>query len=52
MDKTTIQIEKDVREGLKALGKKGETYGDIIKRLIMAWHLYQAGKPWPKEWPR
>lgn len=33
-DITTIVIEKIVRDNLKELGKKGETYNDIIKRLI------------------
>jgi len=31
---TTIQISKETREMLKELGKKGETYDDIIRRLI------------------
>jgi len=31
---TTIQISKETRNGLKDLGKKGETYDDIIKRLL------------------
>ncbi len=31
---TTIIIEKEVRDKLKEIGKKGETYNDIIKRLI------------------
>jgi len=31
---TTIQISKDVREMLKELGKMGETYDDVIKKLI------------------
>ncbi|MEM2959379.1 MAG: hypothetical protein QW261_13860, partial [Candidatus Jordarchaeaceae archaeon] len=33
-DLTTIQLSKTVRERLKKLGKKGETYDDIIRRLI------------------
>ncbi len=33
-DLTTIQISKETREMLKSLGKKGETYDDIIRRLI------------------
>ena len=33
-DLTTIQISKELRDTLKELGKKGETYEDIIKRLI------------------
>jgi len=31
---TTIQIGKDTREELKKLGMKGETYDEIIKKLI------------------
>lgn len=31
---TTIQLSKAVREQLKKLGRKGETYDDIIRRLI------------------
>jgi hypothetical protein len=31
---TTIQIGKATRDELKKLGKKGETYDEIIKKLI------------------
>jgi predicted CopG family antitoxin len=31
---TTIRIEIDTREKLRDLGRKGETYNEIIKRLI------------------
>ena len=31
---TMIRISKETRENLKELGKKGETYEDIIKRLM------------------
>jgi hypothetical protein len=34
---TTIQITVKTRDELKALGTKGETYDDIIKRLIKAY---------------
>jgi len=33
-DITTITIRKETREKLKEIGKKGETYDEIIKRLI------------------
>lgn len=33
---TTIRIELETREKLRDLGKKGETYNEIIKRLISA----------------
>jgi hypothetical protein len=31
---TTIPVEKETRDRLRSLGKKGETYGKILKRLI------------------
>jgi predicted CopG family antitoxin len=31
---TTIQIEKNTREKLKHFGHKGESYNDIIERLM------------------
>jgi len=31
---TTIQINKETREELRELGKKGETYDQLIHRLI------------------
>ena len=31
---TTIQIKKDTREKLKRFGHKGESYDNIIERLI------------------
>lgn len=34
VQKTTIQIEVELRDKLLALGKKGETYSDIIRKLI------------------
>ncbi len=33
-DKTTIQISKDLRSELEKLGQKGETYEEIIRKLI------------------
>jgi predicted CopG family antitoxin len=33
-DITTIQINKSTRDKLKELGTKGESYDDIILRLI------------------
>lgn len=32
--KTTIQLTRDVREKLKSLGIKGESYNDVLQRLI------------------
>ena len=34
-DTTTIPISKKFHEWLKGKGKKGESYEDIIKRLLM-----------------
>ena len=31
---TSIQVEQAVRKRLQSLGRKGETYNDIIKKLI------------------
>lgn len=34
METTTIQVDKNVREMLKSFGRKGETYNEIISKLI------------------
>jgi hypothetical protein len=31
---TTIPLEKETRERLRSLGRKGETYDQLIRRLI------------------
>ena len=31
---TTIQVDTEVRDRLKALGKMGESYNDVLKRLL------------------
>jgi hypothetical protein len=31
---TTILVEKETRERLRSLGKKGETYDKILRRLM------------------
>lgn len=31
---TTIQLEMGIRDLLQSFGRKGETYNDIIKKLI------------------
>lgn len=33
-DITTIQVSKETREELKNLGKKGQTYDEIIQKLV------------------
>lgn len=42
-ENTTIQLSKKMRDKLKALGTKGETYDDIIKRLIKAYKGEENG---------
>jgi len=37
MAKTTIIVSTETRERLRRLGRKGETYDDIINRLIDAY---------------
>ena len=32
--KTTIQLEEETRDRLKGFGKKGESYDDIVIRLM------------------
>lgn len=34
---TTIQVSIELREMLKGMGKKGETYEDVIRRLIASY---------------
>ena len=34
MENTTIAVSKEVKEQIMEFGNKGETYSDIIKRLI------------------
>jgi predicted CopG family antitoxin len=34
MEKTTIALRKDVRDAVVELGNKGETYSDILERLV------------------
>lgn len=34
MGTTTIQVDSGIRDLLKSFGRKGETYNDIIKKLI------------------
>jgi len=41
MSITTIRLKKETVEKLKNLGKKGETYDDIVNRLIELWKKSQ-----------
>lgn len=34
MEQTTIQISKATREKLKEVGRKGQTYDEIIEKLL------------------
>ena len=34
MATTTIPVERETRDRLRSLGKKGETYDEILKRLM------------------
>ena len=36
-DHTTIILNKDIRDNLKKLGQKGQTYDDLIQELIKEW---------------
>jgi predicted CopG family antitoxin len=36
MKTTTIQVKTETKDVLKSLGKKGETFDDIIRKLIKA----------------
>lgn len=33
-ENTTVIVSKETRDALKALGRKGESYDDVIRRLI------------------
>jgi predicted RNA-binding protein YlqC (UPF0109 family) len=39
----SIRVSRDTIEALKAIGKKGETYDAIIRRLIDAWNRQVEG---------
>ena len=39
---TTIRIEVPTREKLKALGKKGEIYEDIVSKLILFYNNHSG----------
>ncbi len=34
MESTTIQVDKNIRDLLRSYGRKGETYNEIISKLI------------------
>jgi hypothetical protein len=39
---TSLKVSKETREALKALGRKGESYDAIIRRLLKE---HQKGEP-------
>lgn len=39
-----IQLDDDVHERLKSLGKKGETFSDIVKRILDSYDLCKETK--------
>ncbi len=48
MPATTIQVDVEVRDRLRALGRMGESYNDVIKRLLLAArHLEPVRPPGP-----
>jgi hypothetical protein len=36
MSTTTIQIDVEIRDQLRARGRMGESYNDVIRRLLLA----------------
>ena len=49
---TTIQIQKNTREKLKRLGHKGESYDDIIERLVSYFEELNVEKLIEKRWKK
>ena len=35
MERSSIQLSKEIRDKLKELGKMGDSYEDVIKKLIV-----------------
>jgi hypothetical protein len=33
---TTIRVSKSIKDKLKSMGKKGETYDDVLRRILAA----------------
>jgi hypothetical protein len=46
---TTIRIEIQLRDELKRLGRKGETYSEIINRLILEAKKSQASTKYDQD---
>ncbi len=45
---TTISLASQTKEALRALGEKGESYDDIIRRLIKETGLKRLDARWNK----
>ena len=43
---TTISLDRETREFLKVLGRMGETYDDVIRRLIRYAPIKEQDKIW------
>ena len=43
-DITTIKVSRELKEKLNMLGRKGETYEDIIWKLVRAYETQKAPK--------
>lgn len=46
MSKTTIAVSKETRDYLRELGSKGETYDQIIRRLVRDADYSQLDEHW------
>jgi len=42
MSKTNIQVSRETRDYLAKLGRKGDTYDDIIRRLLTFYEITRA----------
>jgi negative regulator of replication initiation len=47
MPTTTIQIDIEVRDQLRARGRMGESYNDVLRRLLTATRSADANRPLP-----
>jgi predicted CopG family antitoxin len=45
MDTTTIQIDVEVRDQLRSRGRMGESYNDVILRLLTATRSMSDSRP-------
>ena len=51
MATTTIQVDDEVRDELRARGRMGETYNDVILRLLDATRIKEGGPMDPARGP-